>query len=62
MRPGRPVRVDALEVFANAKVTVKATASEPDVKSTLGVVETKEVDAGMVYVTDVRAAGSRSRA
>ena len=36
---------------------VKATADEPDVKSTLGVVETKEVDAGMVYVTDVRAAG-----
>jgi molybdate transport system substrate-binding protein len=56
--PAVPCGSTALEVFANAKVTVKATASEPDVKSTLGVVETKEVDAGMVYVTDVRAAGS----
>ncbi len=56
--PAVPCGSTALEVFQNAKVTVKATASEPDVKSTLGVVETKEVDAGMVYVTDVRAAGS----
>jgi molybdate transport system substrate-binding protein len=38
---------------------VKPAASEQDVKSTLAVVETKEVDAGVVYVTDVRAAGSK---
>lgn len=56
--PAVPCGSTALEVFANAKVTVKPTANEPDVKSTLGVVETKEVDAGMVYVTDVRTAGS----
>ena len=56
--PAVPCGSTALEVFANANVTVKPTASEPDVKSTLGIVETKEVDAGMVYVTDVRAAGS----
>jgi len=55
--PAVPCGSTALEVFKNAKVTVKPTASEADVKSTLGVVETKEVDAGMVYVTDVRAAG-----
>jgi molybdate transport system substrate-binding protein len=41
---------------ANVKLTPKA--SEPDVKTTLSVVEAKEVDAGMVYVTDVMAAGS----
>ena len=57
--PAVPCGATAEKVFQNAKVTVKATASEPDVKSTLGVVTTKEVDAGMVYVTDVRAAGSQ---
>lgn len=57
--PAVPCGSTAQEVFVNAKVTVKATASEPDVKSTLGVIETKEVDAGMVYVTDVRSAGSK---
>jgi molybdate transport system substrate-binding protein len=56
--PAVPCGSTALEVFQHAKVTVRPTASEPDVKSTLGVVETKEVDAGMVYVTDVRTAGS----
>lgn len=57
--PAVPCGATAQQVFTNAKVTVKPTASEPDVKTTLGVVETKEVDAGMVYVTDVRAAGSK---
>jgi molybdate transport system substrate-binding protein len=57
--PAVPCGATAQKVFDNAKITVKPTASEPDVKSTLGVVESKEVDAGMVYVTDVRAAGSK---
>jgi molybdate transport system substrate-binding protein len=57
--PAVPCGAVAAQVFKNAHVTVKATASEPDVKSALGVVTTKEVDAGMVYVTDVRAAGSQ---
>ena len=39
-----------------AKITVKATANLPDVKSTLAIVESGEVDAGLVYVTDVRSA------
>lgn len=56
--PAVPCGATAQKVFDNAKVTVKATATEGDVKSTLAVVETKEVDAGMVYVTDVRAAGN----
>lgn len=49
----------ALQIFANAKVVVKPTTSQPDVKSTLAIVESKEVDAGLVYVTDVRSAGSK---
>jgi molybdate transport system substrate-binding protein len=57
--PAVPCGATAQQVFDNAKVTVKPTANEPDVKSTLAVVETKEVDAGMVYVTDVKAAGSK---
>lgn len=56
--PAVPCGSTALQVFKNAKVSVRPTASEPDVKTTLGVVETKEVDAGMVYVTDVRSAGN----
>ena len=57
--PAVPCGATAQQVFDNAKVTVKPKASEPDVKSTLAIVESKEVDAGMVYVTDVRAAGSK---
>lgn len=54
-----PCGVVAAEVFAKAGVSVKATASEPDVRSTLAVVESGEVDAGVVYVTDVKAAGNK---
>ncbi|MEO8888240.1 MAG: molybdate ABC transporter substrate-binding protein [Jatrophihabitantaceae bacterium] len=57
--PTVPCGVVAAAVFKNANVTVKPTASEADVKSTLAVVESGEVDAGIVYVTDVRAAGSK---
>jgi molybdate transport system substrate-binding protein len=54
-----PCGTVAKEVFDNAKADVHPTASEQDVKSTLTVVESGEVDAGVVYVTDVRAAGSK---
>jgi molybdate transport system substrate-binding protein len=54
-----PCGATALKVFSNAKITVKPVTLEPDVKSTLTKVELKEVDAGVVYVTDVRAAGSK---
>lgn len=57
--PAVPCGAVAAQVFKNAGVTVKAAASEPDVKSTLAIVEQGEVDAGMVYVTDVKAAGSK---
>ena len=49
----------AAKVFANAKITVKPVTLEPDVKSTLAKVELNEVDAGVVYVTDVRSAGTK---
>jgi molybdate transport system substrate-binding protein len=57
--PQVPCGAVAAEVFTNANVTVKPVTLEPDVKSTLSKVELNEVDAGVVYVTDVRAAGSK---
>ena len=57
-----PCGVVAYEVFKKAKVTVKPKASPPDVKSTLALVESGEVDAGTVYVTDVKAAGTKVHA
>ena len=54
-----PCGATAVKVFANAKLTVKPVTQEADVKSTLTKVESNEVDAGVVYVTDVRAAGSK---
>jgi molybdate transport system substrate-binding protein len=38
-------------------VTIKPVSEEQDVKDVLGRVETGNADAGLVYVTDVRAAG-----
>lgn len=57
--PAVPCGATALAVFAKAGVTVKAVSNEPDVKATLAKVEIKEVDAAMVYVTDVRSAGAK---
>lgn len=57
--PAVPCGAVAQQVLDNAKVTVHPTAREADVKSTLAAVESGEVDAGMVYVTDVRAAGKQ---
>lgn len=54
-----PCGATAEKVFVNAKITVKPVTLEADVKSTLAKVETDEVDAGVVYVTDVRAAGPK---
>jgi molybdate transport system substrate-binding protein len=54
-----PCGVVAAKVFANAGVDVTPVANEADVKSTLAAVESGEVDAGLVYVTDVRSAGDK---
>jgi molybdate transport system substrate-binding protein len=54
-----PCGVVAGQVFANAKVTVTPVTQEPDVKSVLAKIELGSVDAGVVYVSDVRSAGSK---
>jgi molybdate transport system substrate-binding protein len=58
-QPKVPCGVVAAEVFKNAGVTVTPVTLQPDVKSVLTQVELGNVDAGMVYVTDVKAAGSK---
>jgi molybdate transport system substrate-binding protein len=58
-QPQVPCGVVAAEVFKNAKITVKPVTQQPDVKSVLTQVELGNVDAGVVYVTDVQAAGSK---
>jgi molybdate transport system substrate-binding protein len=49
----------AQKVLARAKVTVQPATLEADVKATLTKVQLGEVDAGLVYVTDVKAAGDK---
>lgn len=58
-QPQVPCGVVAQQVFTNAKITVKPVTLEPDVKSVLSKVQMNEVDAGMVYITDVKAAGDK---
>ncbi len=58
-QPQVPCGAVATTVLANAKLKVKPKTLEPDVKSTLGKIELKAVDAGLVYVTDVKAAGAK---
>lgn len=58
-QPQVPCGVTAAKVFANAKITVKPVTLQPDVKSVLTQVELGNVDAGVVYVTDVHAAGAK---
>ncbi|MDQ2751089.1 MAG: molybdate ABC transporter substrate-binding protein [Actinomycetota bacterium] len=57
--PAVPCGAVAAKVFDNAGVTVKPVTSAVDVKSTLATIASGEVDAGLVYVTDVKAAGSK---
>ncbi|HEX8970451.1 molybdate ABC transporter substrate-binding protein [Oryzihumus sp.] len=54
-----PCGVTAAKVFTNAGITVTPVTQEVDVKSVLAKVSLGEVDAGVVYVTDVRSAGSK---
>ena len=56
-QPQVPCGTVAAEVFKNDGITVTPVTLEPDVKSVLSKVALDEVDAGVVYVTDVRAAG-----
>jgi molybdate transport system substrate-binding protein len=58
-QPRVPCGATALKVFKKAKITVKPVTLQPDVKSVLTQVELGNVDAGVVYVTDVHAAGAK---
>ena len=49
----------AAEVFAKANLEVRPVTEEVDVKSVLTKVTLGEVDAGVVYVSDVLAAGAK---
>jgi molybdate transport system substrate-binding protein len=54
-----PCGATAQAVFDKQKLTVKAVTLGADVKSVLTQVQLGEVDAGVVYQTDVRAAGAK---
>jgi molybdate transport system substrate-binding protein len=56
-----PCGATAAKVFAHAAVKVTPVTQEVDVKAVLAKVTLGEVDAGVVYVTDVRAAGAKVR-
>jgi molybdate transport system substrate-binding protein len=58
-QPQVPCGVVAAKVFKNAGITVKPVTLQPDVKSVLTQVELGNVDASMVYVTDVMAAAGK---
>jgi molybdate transport system substrate-binding protein len=55
--PQVPCGAAAEEIERAAGVTLSPVSEEPDVKSTLGKVTTGNADAGLVYATDVAAAG-----
>ena len=57
--PEAPCGSAATEVFRKAGIVAAADTYEPDVKSVLTKVELGEVDAGLVYHSDVLASGDR---
>jgi len=56
-QPQVPCGATAQQILTNARLPVQPVTLEPDVKSVLSKVKLGEVDAGLVYLTDVRAAG-----
>ena len=56
-----PCGSTAAKAIASARLEVTPVTQEVDVKSVLTKVTLGEVDAGIVYVTDVQAAGSKVR-
>ena len=58
-QPAVPCGAAATQLFAKAGLTVHPVSQEVDVKAVLTKVTLGEVDAGVVYVTDVLAAGTK---
>jgi molybdate transport system substrate-binding protein len=58
--PEVPVGRYASSVLARAGVAVTPSSLEPDVKGIVTKITSGEADAGIVYTTDVRAAGDRA--
>jgi molybdate transport system substrate-binding protein len=56
--PDVPCGAAARAVFTDAGITARPDTEEEDVKAALTKVQLGEVDAALVYATDVRAAGS----
>ncbi|MDQ6774307.1 MAG: molybdate ABC transporter substrate-binding protein [Candidatus Dormibacteraeota bacterium] len=56
--PGVPCGTYATQAFTKAAVKVTAVSQEDNVKSVVTKVSLGEADAGIVYVTDVKAGGS----
>jgi molybdate transport system substrate-binding protein len=57
--PAVPCGNAAQSLLKDANVTVKPVSEEQNVTAVLTKVESGDADAGMVYVTDVKAAGSK---
>jgi len=59
--PTVPAGKYALQILTSAGVKVTPKSLETDVKSVVAKIELGEADAGIVYTTDVKAAGSKAQ-